>query len=368
MYCITDEQIDYILNDIRRGGIETEDLQLNLLDHICCIMEQELKEDGDFERLYHATARQFYKTNMRELEEETINLLTFKHYYAMKKVMIGSGALSAAILTTGSIFKLAHWPGAGILLFAGIVSFSLLFLPLLFVLKAREAKNARDRMVTGLACLLGIVFSLATLFTVMHWPGSSMLWFTGIGLSAFVLLPVYFFTGIRQPETKLNTILMSILLIGITGLQFTMMNTRPSLSQTYVRVQSWMQSESLLKAMQTSHQSEQAAGINALCEQIKSLAIGHAATDPVHELTEGRPGDYFFHNGEGLQLIARLHQAVTAYNSQHNAEMIPIENSLLTADPEHLGHVYSNVSILSSITQIQLYLAHAENNGLASAK
>ena len=52
MYCITDEQIEYILNDIRRNGVEMEDLQLNLLDHICCIMEQELKETDDFEQFY----------------------------------------------------------------------------------------------------------------------------------------------------------------------------------------------------------------------------------------------------------------------------------------------------------------------------
>ena len=43
MYCITEQQIEYILNDIRRNGIETEDLQLNLLDHICCMAEHNLK-------------------------------------------------------------------------------------------------------------------------------------------------------------------------------------------------------------------------------------------------------------------------------------------------------------------------------------
>jgi hypothetical protein len=90
MYCITDEQIEYILNDIRRNGVEMEDLQLNLLDHICCIMEQELKETDDFEQFYLKTVRRFYNTELREIEEETINLLTFKNYYAMKKTMIVS--------------------------------------------------------------------------------------------------------------------------------------------------------------------------------------------------------------------------------------------------------------------------------------
>ena len=59
MYCITDEQIDYILNDIRRNGVETEDLQLNLLDHICCIIEQNLDEYDDFESFYQQIIKQF---------------------------------------------------------------------------------------------------------------------------------------------------------------------------------------------------------------------------------------------------------------------------------------------------------------------
>ena len=62
MYRLSEQQIDYILDDIRRNGIETEDLQLNLLDHICCILERELKDDDDFERLYQQTVKQFFKS------------------------------------------------------------------------------------------------------------------------------------------------------------------------------------------------------------------------------------------------------------------------------------------------------------------
>ena len=47
MYNLSEQQIEYILNDIRRNGVEMEDLQLNLLDHICCIIEQNLKEGAE---------------------------------------------------------------------------------------------------------------------------------------------------------------------------------------------------------------------------------------------------------------------------------------------------------------------------------
>ena len=106
MYSLSDEQIEFIINDIRRNGVELEDLQLNLLDHICCIIEQNLKENDGFEDFYYATVKTFYKKDLREIEEETINLLTFKNYYTMKKTMIATGTLSVIGFTAGSFFKI----------------------------------------------------------------------------------------------------------------------------------------------------------------------------------------------------------------------------------------------------------------------
>ncbi|HLP22057.1 MAG TPA: hypothetical protein VK174_17205, partial [Chitinophagales bacterium] len=67
MYCLTEQQIDRILNDIRARGVKTESLQLNLLDHICCIVERDLEPEGDFETFYQATLKTFYKHELREI-------------------------------------------------------------------------------------------------------------------------------------------------------------------------------------------------------------------------------------------------------------------------------------------------------------
>src|ERR1700740_3220546 len=91
---LSDEQIDFILNDIGARGVEMESLQQNLLDHICCIIEQDLEPDGDFEAFYASTIKTFYKYELWEIEEETIHVLTFKNYYTMKKAMIVSGTFS----------------------------------------------------------------------------------------------------------------------------------------------------------------------------------------------------------------------------------------------------------------------------------
>lgn len=222
MYRITDQQVDFILDDIRRRGVEMEDLQYNLLDHICCIIERNLEEDGDFEAYYQQTVAGFYKQQLSEIEEETIRLLTFKNYYGMKKLMMGCGAFSAFAFVVGSFFKVMHWPGAGVILGLAFLVFCLLFLPLLFLLKTKETGAARDRIILGTATLAGILYGISMLFQIMHWPGARIIWFSTLGLSAFVLLPLYFFNGIRKPDAKTNTIVTSIILIGVLGMQFTL--------------------------------------------------------------------------------------------------------------------------------------------------
>jgi len=227
MYCLNDQQVEYILDDIRRNGIELEDLQLNLLDHICCIVEQGLKEEDDFERFYHETIKQFYTRDLREIEDETIYLLTFKNYYTMKKIMMASGALSVFAFITGSFFKIMHWPGTAAMLVLGITILSLIFLPLMAIIKIRERTTLRDKLVVMIGALVGVLYTMSTLFAIEHWAGRTVLWLSTVCVSMFVLIPVYFFTGIRKPETKANTIVTSILLVGATCLLFTMINLHP---------------------------------------------------------------------------------------------------------------------------------------------
>ncbi len=222
MYCITEEQIEFILNDIRRNGIETEDLQYNLLDHICCIIEQSIREGDHFEDVYRQVIKQFYKTELKEIEVETQYLLTFKNYYVMKKLMMISGAFSAFVLLVGSIFKIMHWPGAGILLVSGIASFSLFFLPILFLLKAKELKSANDKWILGLGVAMGALLCLSAMFKVMHWPGANIMWIVGLGVSSLLLLPLYFLNGISNPDKKLNTIVTTFILIGVLGVLLTL--------------------------------------------------------------------------------------------------------------------------------------------------
>ncbi|HTQ65485.1 MAG TPA: hypothetical protein VMI12_11860 [Puia sp.] len=76
MYHLSDQQIDFIADDITRKGISIDSVHANLLDHICIIIEQNLEENGDFQAFYRSTIKTFYRKSLSEIEEETIFLLS----------------------------------------------------------------------------------------------------------------------------------------------------------------------------------------------------------------------------------------------------------------------------------------------------
>jgi hypothetical protein len=220
MIALSEKQVQFIHDDLLRNGIEMEDLRMSLVDHICCVIEEEITEDDQFEEFYTRIVTRFYHRHLEEIQEETKLLLTFKHYYAMKNVMIRSGAFTAICFTTGALFKLMHWPGAAFLLLSSILVFSFLFLPILFLFKTREVNLRSQKSLIGIATVFGFLFSMSTLFKLMHWPYASVLWLSSLGILLLVFLPLFFFTGIRVAETKVNTIISSILILVAGGMLF----------------------------------------------------------------------------------------------------------------------------------------------------
>ena len=100
----------------------------------------------------------------------------------------------------------------------GVILFSFVFLPLMFTLKLRESSEKRDRTILIIGCVISILLVITSAFKLMHWPGGNVL----LGLSIFSLLllfvPIYLFTGLRNPVTKVNTLVNTILIVAGSGL------------------------------------------------------------------------------------------------------------------------------------------------------
>jgi hypothetical protein len=378
MYILSEQQIDFILNDIKSRGVVMEDLQLNLLDHICCIVENELNLDDDFDQFYQDIIPRFFKKELKEIEEETILLLTFKNYYTMKKIMLISGIFSVTTFLIGSFLKFMHLPGASVLLFLGIMTLSLLFLPLMFALKIKDVNTTREKVVAGIGTLSGMLVSISILFKVMHWPFANMLGGCALFVFVFIFIPLYFFSGVRNPETKLNTIVSSILFVGASGLLFTLINTRPAQQQTEVKMYAYLESEELLKRLQNmtykvaitnTKQQLIVSKINDAAEQMKSLImvrttgkskVSHDFENEDIFLEERNLGPAFEKGQEGALLYAQFKNSIEEFNllnSKSNELKIPTDHF-----KEGEIVLYNNFVVLDYITKTQMYVATIENS------
>jgi hypothetical protein len=382
MYHLSDSQIDFISNDIRARGVEIESLQQNLLDHVCCIIELNLEENGDFESFYQKTIRTFYKDALWEIEEETITLLTFKNYYTMKKLMILSGILSAFTMVMGIWFKYMHWPGASFFLPLGIFSGSLVFLPLLFTFKAKEQQGVKDKLVLATGALSAILVSLSFVFKIMNWPHSINMLHISAVIILVLFLPLYLFNGIRNPATKTNTIVTSLLVIMGYTLLLSLVRTPRSehiyktvFTQDFVRSEHILDAERrLLKGELKNDSSYKARSltsqrINTLCEDVKSAIIeqetGHKTILAASERNILLQDRYVETGQEIGNKLREIRGLVNEYNSTvaETANKIPTEASFM--QEEHFECNRSAI-LLNELVQVQMFLLQNERGTLAS--
>ncbi len=120
----------------------------------------------------------------------------------MKKFIYIFGIVLLNIFTFGAIFKVMHWPGAGILLAFGLGLFALVFLPMAFVNNYRGVgKKHLSLYIAGFICALICV--IGALFKVQHWPGASLLMIVGVPLPFLYFLPVYLYHQNKEKEKSI---------------------------------------------------------------------------------------------------------------------------------------------------------------------
>lgn len=345
----------------------------SLLDHICCIIENKLEENGDFEAFYRQTITTFYKDHLWEIEEKTIRLLIFKNYYTMKKTMIYSGAATTALLSFGILFKFMHWPGASMLLVLGIFIACFIFLPLAFTLRIKEKQHTRDKVVIGLGILCAILLSLHVLFKVMHWPFANILGTVSLILLLAVFLPAYFFTGIRKEETKINTIISSVLMVIGSGLILILMRSPHNVRAQNLRYTAhYLRNESLIDGMLKKaiaandstfkpglKEQKQSDAFN-LCKRLKQDILegvsGVSQFDAGYEskediLTDGNIKDVFENKPEVGERLTQLAATIDECQSLRKDNPLPISGKIILDLKDDRAN-----NALATLSQIQIML------------
>lgn len=128
---LTQQDIEFIGNDLLNRGITESDLANSLTDHICCYIEN--SNENDFTSAYSNALEKFGNDELLKIQEQIQFINNINKEKIMKKSMFVLGYISLFLVSTGMLFKVQHWPGAAVMLVLGVVLLNFGFLPMYFM-------------------------------------------------------------------------------------------------------------------------------------------------------------------------------------------------------------------------------------------
>lgn len=120
----------------------------------------------------------------------------------MKNKIYYLGLAALMLVSTGCMFKIMHWPGAGIMFTLGILMLCFAFVPFAFISSFRTEENKSWKNLYIITAIVLIIIMTGALFKVMHWPGAGTLILICIPLPFILILPAY--TLSRRKENEIN--------------------------------------------------------------------------------------------------------------------------------------------------------------------
>jgi hypothetical protein len=189
---LTDIEYESVLRIIK-DSIHDEQLQLELIDHCCCCIEERMENGQQFEDALTSALNAISDDGMQEIEAELNRLLKTQIPTQMKITLYFSGFLATFFILLGLLFRTLHWPFANMFLFIGNMSLIVTTITLLSALMRFPSDfpaTSRMRSISGAAG--GLIIGAGSVFKIMHWPGANILTLLGMLLIIFVFVPLFF--------------------------------------------------------------------------------------------------------------------------------------------------------------------------------
>ncbi len=212
---IIDDNYERIKNDLVSRGLTCERLIDDLLDHVCCMVEENMDDGNDFESSYHQVLDSIGEKRLPEIQHQTLLNLD-KKFQRMKNFTYLFGLTSAILTILGSFFKRMHWPGAGIMITVGLVLIVLVFLPLYFTTSYREQTGKKNPVYAIVGYLTMALLLAGAAFKIQHWPGAGWLIYASIGFLLIGFVPLYVVNVFQKSGKEKATLpYIVMLLVGI---------------------------------------------------------------------------------------------------------------------------------------------------------
>lgn len=205
---IREEEYDLIIDFVQKGHFHNADLEDDLIDHYCCLVEEKMSKDVTFKEALAEAYTQISPNGLKEIEIETNFLINYKKYTIMKKLIFTIGFVSAFAASLGSFFKIMHFPGGNMLSFSGFIGLAYLFIPSLIYLqyKSNKLNILRERLKWIIGGISFMLITTGSIFKVLHLQGAVIVFGVGMLTFAFGFLPVLFVSMFKASQHEMMSL------------------------------------------------------------------------------------------------------------------------------------------------------------------
>jgi hypothetical protein len=202
---IQDEYVDRVIYVIEGSTIKKKELKDDLIDHFCCLIEMDMNRGLGFDEAFERAQQQTAPNGLDEIQKETVFLLNHNRILFMKRFTYISGFLASFSLAVGFLFKILHLPLANDLTLIGIIGLAFIFLPLILAdrFKHLGGQATIEKMKWIFGGLSAVTFGAGGVFKLLHWPGAGMLLALSFLFFCVGFLPLLFFRMYKKSVEEL---------------------------------------------------------------------------------------------------------------------------------------------------------------------
>ncbi len=248
---LTDTELIALNREIERSGLTYTELQKELLDHLCCDIEAKMDEGIEFIRALDEVKKEIGSDGIKNIQEDTLLLINQK-YRIMKKFMYILGTIAPSMVIIGTIFKIMHWPGASVLLSLGLFLLAAVYLPVFVSIRIRDTRNEGkpvNMAMYVMGMVSGIIFIAGALFKIMHWPGAGIMILLSGLVTVAVFIPLLVINAMRDKENQVQnfTVLIFVLsFIAITFMTFALSISKDVMNSFVIAIENDIRTEQVI--------------------------------------------------------------------------------------------------------------------------
>ena len=208
-------QIKQIADTVEASNIASAELKVDLIDHLCCMVEDEMSKGKEFETAYREALQRFCPNGLDEIQNETVFLMPSKSRKRLNRLMYVSGFAALTGILVTIIMKMLNMPFNALLFTISIFVAVLIFFPVLFIrLLTPKSKKILDRImyISGFLALLGILLHVVKKMLDVNFGGVPLM-FISFFVAVFFFFPAFLVRLLKQTYDKQK----KTFIFGFTG-------------------------------------------------------------------------------------------------------------------------------------------------------